>query len=124
MMAEKARLFNDNATLVAIMKSMHPAVHKRLGRRVKGFSQQIWDDMAYQIVLKGNLAKYGQNPELAEKLLATGDALLCEASAKDRIWGIGLAVGDPRVDDPSKWRGQNLLGKVLMEVRARVRDSA
>ena len=35
----------------------------------------------------------------------------------DRIWGVGLAVEDARIFDERKWRGQNLLGKALMEVR-------
>ena len=35
----------------------------------------------------------------------------------DRIWGIGLAANDEKVNDPNLWRGLNLLGFALMRVR-------
>ena len=35
----------------------------------------------------------------------------------DRIWGIGLSINNPKSLDKNQWRGQNLLGKVLMRVR-------
>ena len=35
----------------------------------------------------------------------------------DQIWSCGLAENDPLILDPKNWTGQNLLGKVLMEVR-------
>ena len=38
-------------------------------------------------------------------------------NGKDTIWGIGLYANDPCVLDEKQWRGQNLLGKVLMRVR-------
>lgn len=43
-------------------------------------------------------------------------------NGKDRIWGIGLYASDSRVRDESKWQGQNLLGKVLMEIRTMLKD--
>ncbi|MEZ4537427.1 MAG: NADAR domain-containing protein [Cyanobacteriota/Melainabacteria group bacterium] len=43
-----------------------------------------------------------------------------EASPVDRIWGIGMAKDDPDIESPSLWRGLNLLGYALMEVRARL----
>ncbi len=54
-------------------------------------------------------------------LLATGDKTLVEASPLDKIWGIGLAVEDPRSRHPDQWLGLNLLGKVLMRVRDHIR---
>ena len=39
-----------------------------------------------------------------------------EGSPYDRIWGIGVHYKDAS-DDESTWRGENLLGKVLNEVR-------
>ena len=44
-----------------------------------------------------------------------------EASPVDRIWGIGLAAEDARASQPEQWRGLNLLGYALMEVRDRLR---
>ena len=44
-----------------------------------------------------------------------------EASPYDNIWGIRLAASSPEAQDPMKWRGQNLLGFALMEVRDELR---
>ena len=40
-----------------------------------------------------------------------------EASPVDVIWGIGMAKDHKSILDPTEWRGQNLLGFALMEVR-------
>ena len=50
-----------------------------------------------------------------------GDSVLAEASPYDGIWGIRLAASSPEARDPMKWRGQNLLGFALMEVRDELR---
>ena len=67
--------------------------------------------------MRGNLAKFQQHPTLSAFLAGTADRVLVEASPSDRIWGIGLAADDPRAVNPEKWRGLNLLGFALMEVR-------
>lgn len=64
-----------------------------------------------------NLAKYSQFDDYKSVLLSTGEKQLVEVNGKDTIWGIGLYANDPRVLDEKQWRGQNLLGKVLMRVR-------
>ncbi len=61
--------------------------------------------------------KFRRNEAFANALLTTGTSILVEASPYDRIWGIGLGEHDPRIGDPSAWRGLNLLGKALMRVR-------
>lgn len=76
-----------------------------------------WNDIKYKIVFEGNYYKFSQNPELAEILLATGDRILAEASATDKYWGIGLSKKDALVKE---WKGENLLGKVLMDVRGSI----
>ena len=50
-------------------------------------------------------------------LLSTEDSILAEASPKDTVWGIGLTAAAAEKTDPSEWPGENLLGKVLMELR-------
>ncbi len=44
-----------------------------------------------------------------------------KASPYDNIWGIRLAASSPEAQDPMKWRGENLLGFALMEVRDELR---
>lgn len=117
MHAEKARLFVDEAMAERIMRSDSPHEHKMMGARVTGFDSETWDARKVAIVTAGNLAKFSQNAGLRRRLLDTGDAILAEANPKDFIWGIGLAIDDPAAQNPSNWQGQNLLGKVLMQVR-------
>ena len=82
-----------------------------------------WNAAKYDIVLRGNLAKFSQNPELAAWLAGTGERVLIEASPWDGIWGVKLTADDPRIGDPAQWQGENLLGFALMEVRDRLSDS-
>ena len=69
------------------------------------------------------MAKFSQNADLKQLLLNTGDAILAECAVKDLIWGIGLSMKDPNRFDMNKWRGENLLGKVLMKVREILRKT-
>lgn len=117
MMAEKARIFHDNAMLEMIMKAAHPKEMKAYGRAVQNFDAEHWDAAAYSVVKKGNLAKFSQNPELWYFLKQTKGRILVEASPRDRIWGIGMGKNNPDAQSPCTWRGKNLLGFALTEVR-------
>ena len=118
MMAKKALVFHDIIAYHQIMAAADPQKIKELGRNIRPFYNDVWIACREEIVYNGNLAKFRQNPVLLEKLLETGSSVLAEASPFDRIWGIGLSASDPAARDSSRWRGQNLLGKALMEVRA------
>ena len=117
MMASKARLFGDENMFAKIMNATTPFEYKKLGRKVKGFDATIWDENKLDIVVEGNKAKFGQNPNLKEFLLATGDAILVEASPFDKIWGIGMDIETALNGGVEDWDGANLLGCALMEVR-------
>ena len=117
MMAEKARLFRDDDALERILSAKSPAESKAIGRSVRGFVEADWQAHRYAAVVRGNLAKFSQHPELRSFLLATGNKVLVEASPVDRVWGIGLAATDSKAEDPLAWRGLNLLGFALVEVR-------
>lgn len=121
MMAEKARLFGDNTILGQILSSSDPATQKRLGRSVAGFKNSLWDEIKYSVVFRGNLEKYRQNSKLQKLLLGTGDDVFVEASPTDKVWGIGMRQTDPGIEDPENWKGQNLLGKVITQVRDVIR---
>ncbi|CAM1372058.1 NADAR family protein [Tenacibaculum xiamenense] len=120
MMAGKARLFKDIEILQEILKVSHPHDAKKLGRKVKNFAPEIWDQHKFDIVVQANLAKFSQNPELKTFLLNTKDRIIVEASPVDPIWGIGMAADHPDVTTPNLWRGYNLLGYALMEVRDQI----
>ncbi len=123
MMAEKARLFGDIDTLRKILKAKTPREAQKLGREVKGFNNEIWKRYRFKIVVNGNLEKFKQNPELKRFLLNTGNKILVEASPDDQIWGIGLLASHPAAKNPNLWKGLNLLGFALMEVRDLLRSS-
>lgn len=122
MMAQKAVLFKDMDALVKILSSRDPRDIKTFGREVKNFDEAVWNAHKYDIVYRGNLAKFEQNEDLKAQLLATGDKILAKASPSDTIWGIGLRATDPRALDPEQWLGQNLLGKALMQVRETLKE--
>lgn len=122
MMACKARLFEDSAMEARILQAATPADAKKLGRAVQHFEPEVWDAEKYNFVLQGNLLKFGQNPQLRHFLQATGSKVIVEASPVDAIWGIGLSVEAPGIQDPSTWRGENLLGFALMEARDQLRQ--
>jgi hypothetical protein len=114
MMHQKALLFGDNETANKILLALTPTTHRNLGRIVKGFDSAVWDLHKRAIVKRGSLAKYSQSEPLKAFLLSTHPHVLVECSAYDRIWGVGSA----NIRDSSTWHGQNLLGSILMEVRA------
>jgi ribA/ribD-fused uncharacterized protein len=122
MMWRKATLFGDTQSAERILAAAHPHAAKTLGAQVAGFDQRVWNAHRYDVVVAGNLAKFDQHHELGTFLLGTGERVLVETSPVDRIWGIGLAADDPRAGDPARWRGLNLLGFALMDVREILRQ--
>ena len=124
MMAEKARLFGDHGALERVLVAATPADAKKIGREVRGYVDAEWAAARSGAVVRGNVAKFGENAELGAFLRATRDRVLVEASPRDRVWGIGMGASNPDARDPSKWRGQNLLGFALMEARSRLFEDA
>jgi len=120
LMAQKAWLFGDQKAFEEIRLCSEPAEAKDWGRKIRGFDESLWLMHRWEYNLRANLEKFSQNPELKTFLLGTGTQVLVEASPVDAIWGIGLAANDPRAHDPMQWKGLNLLGFALMEVRSRL----
>lgn len=120
MMYKKAICFDDMEIAEKILKTQDVAEIKALGRQVSGYQDNIWSGLRQIIVYEGLLAKFLQNELLREQLIETEDAILAECAVKDRIWGIGLSMKDPKRLDISQWRGENLLGYALMMVRKRL----
>lgn len=124
MMAEKARNFPGNESLLkTILTETDPSKHKKYGRQVKNYDDKIWNNKRKDVVVKGNLAKFSQNENLKRYLLNTGDKVLVEASPYDGIWGIRMKMTDSGVYDPRNWKGANLLGFALMEVRDEIKNN-
>ena len=121
LMEQKALTFGDEEIAEKIMKSRNLSEIKRLGKQVARYNENLWKTIRPQVMRRGLRAKFQQNPELLLSLLSTGNAILAECAPRDAIWGIGLAIDDPRSEDTKEWRGRNLLGRALMRVREDLR---
>lgn len=88
---------------------LNPSEAKKLGRRV---SLRIdWEEVKLGVMYQVCKAKFTQNQDLAQKLIATGDAELVEGNTwGDRIWGVCDGIGE------------NNLGKILMSIREELRN--
>jgi ribA/ribD-fused uncharacterized protein len=117
MMYWKAIVFRDLPTAQSILNTKNPKEQKALGRAVKNFDPVRWNQDKRVAVYRGNYAKFTQNPHLLKALMETKGTTLVEASPYDTIWGIGLAETDPRAKSRATWRGQNLLGEILTQLR-------
>lgn len=118
MMWRKARLFDDARVAAGVLEDPDPRRAKACGREVAGFDAPRWEAHRFDIVVEGNVAKFGAHDDLRRYLLGTGDRVLVEASPYDAVWGIGLAADHPDARHPDRWPGQNLLGLALMRTRA------
>lgn len=121
MMYMKAMTFNDYETASKILYSDSPKEQKALGRTVKNFDAAVWDKISYDIVYTACKHKFTQNPQLLKALHDTEGTILVEASPYDKIWGIGMAEGDPGIEDEKNWKGENRLGKVLTQLRIQLK---
>jgi ribA/ribD-fused uncharacterized protein len=117
MMYSKAMLFDNKSIAEKILKTNDPRQQKELGRNVLNFDSEVWNNNAFEIVYKGNYAKFSQNENLKKFLLDTENKSLVEASSSDIIWGIGLSETDINRFDRVKWKGTNWLGEALICVR-------
>lgn len=122
MMYEKAILFHDQETAEKILQTDNVAEIKALGRTVQNFDDTVWGQSREEIVYKGVFEKFRQNPELRKRLERTGEEVIAECAVKDRIWGIGLSMKDEDRFCVDRWKGQNLLGKILMDVRKDIKQ--
>lgn len=118
----KAKVFGDEETALEILvNGSDPKMAKTLGRKVKNYDDKKWNEIRYQVMVDACYYKFTQSKKLKEELLSKryeGKGFV-EGSPIDKIWGIGIYWKDA-TDDESTWKGQNLLGKALNEVRDRI----
>lgn len=106
----QAQKFLDPAVRERIRRTSNPAEAARLGRSRKLHLRPDWEAVKVAVMRKAVQAKFEQHGDLAGLLLATGEATLVEHAPNDEFWGDG---GDGS--------GRNMLGRILMDVRASLR---
>lgn len=107
----QAMKFKNNADQEAIRKANSPLLAARMGRDRKRTLRRDWESAKVNVMREALLAKFRQHDDLRALLLETGDAKLVEHTERDDYWG-----------DGGEGRGKNMLGRLLMEVRTKLRD--
>ena len=115
--AMKAKEFKDDEIYEKIIKAKSAKAAKALGKKVKGFEKEIWDAKRDDIMRLGIRTKFVQHPELRKQLQETGERMIGEADARNTYWGIGTSQTSDKSKHPDKWRGQNKIGKIMMDLR-------
>lgn len=117
MMYTKAITFFDDKNAHQILNTSNAKKQKSLGRAVKNFDSATWDKVKRDTVYTANLLKFDQNKDLLQMLIDTGNTYLVEASPYDKVWGIGMREGEKGIEDFNNWKGENLLGNILTDLR-------
>jgi ribA/ribD-fused uncharacterized protein len=108
----QAQKFADEGYRECIRSEPSPMNAARMGRDRSKSLRPDWESVKVEVMRMAVRAKFDQHPAIREQLIATGNATIVEHTANDRYWGDG---GDGS--------GQNMLGKVLMEIREELRHS-
>ena len=121
MMYHKALLMGDQEVAEQILRVDNPGEAKGLGRKVRNFDQDKWNENCDRVVEEGSFLKFSQDAKLKETLLGTGEREIVETSPNDRFWGVGFN-SDDALDHVDEW-GENKLGKALMRARERLKKA-
>ena len=99
--------------LLHILRASNPKTMKDLGRECPGWDERVWNRASIPIVVAGSVAR-AEADHLLGDIYETnkgGSRRFVEGSPYDRIWGVGIEYGDPKIENPVNWRGSNRLGK-------------
>jgi ribA/ribD-fused uncharacterized protein len=122
--AIKAKTFGDEEHFKKIVKAKSAQSAKSFGKKVAGYNEELWaakKDETMKSVLR---AKFTQNLDIRKKLMETGEKVLANSDSRDKYWGTGTSASTTMAKDPSKWKGENKLGKFIMELRAELKAEA
>ena len=112
----KAVVFRDDE-MAKLIIPLNPRGAKACGRLVRNYSESIWEKERENAMYIALLAKFDASQDFRDALLADEyrGKTFVEASPSDDIWGIKRSVEDAY--NGASWRGLNLLGKLLTELR-------
>lgn len=121
-MYRKCKVFGDEKCASAVLATDDVAAQQAIGRAASGYNEHIWGGMRQMVAFRALMAKFTQNEDLRQQLLQTGDAVLVECASSDRVWACGVRLNDEKRFDASNWKGDNILGFALMEVREKLKQ--
>ena len=115
----KAKAFDDKVAMDKIMHEHDPGKIEGIGYNIKNVDHDVWRNQCQDIMINGLRNKFTQNEHLKTFLLGTENTTLVEASPSDHYWGCGLLLRNKYIWRLANWeqKGQNNLGKLLMQIR-------
>ena len=118
---KKAEYFNDHQSPLKILTAESAIECKQLACEIKIYDVTKWKDVAESECFEGVFEKFNQNLYLNECLQKTDQKTIIESSY-DRTWGTGVPLHSPDALNSNHWIGDNLLGKILINVRETLRN--
>lgn len=106
----QAQRFSDPQTQAIIRQALTPAAARTLGKTCTAQTRVNWSQTRNDVMYKALYAKFKQNKDLKQYLLATGEAELQYIALNDTYWGTG-----------ANGRGHNHLGQLLIKLRQKLR---
>ena len=113
---KKAEYMGRDTIALKIHAAKDPSLQKKLGNAIQG-NLNAWYKSAADIVLPAISAKFHQNPQLATHLTNTGKRTISEATV-DKFWGNGIQLNNMNIFDQNQWKGDNVMGNLLMKIRS------
>jgi ribA/ribD-fused uncharacterized protein len=123
--AEIAKAFQDQTNLQKIMLAESPNGIEYRVEDIPGDPElniTRWNELMNRLLFDVNLLKFRQYPALAIRLLETKEAVLGAYLPNDNLLGIGISLDDIQSTIQANWTGQNIVGKVLMDIREQLRN--
>ena len=106
--------FRDKEIAEWVMSAPKPHLVSVVGHGIFAFDiTPNWSKIKVERMKNILHSKFSLNQELKKKLIETEDSILIENSKTDNFWGIG-----------PKFKGKNMLGKLLMEIREKLQMEA
>ena len=118
----KAKMFGDAEAQAKILKTPSPKSVKAYGKKVKNFDEEAWKEKRDSVMEVAVKAKLMQHPDILKKLRETGTRPIAEADPRGKYWGIGTSADTSKAKDPSRWPGENKMGKILMRLRDELKE--
>ena len=114
---DKASILSSDTVLVPQIQEKIRQIVSPMDAALEGRDRQNplrpdWEEIKDEVMLQALRMKFNQHPEIAKRLLATGDAILIEHTQNDAYWADG---GDGS--------GKNRLGLLLMQVRDELKNA-